>query len=380
MQKQQAGFPYSFWEMQTYFKGVDLVVIGSGIVGLNAAVSYREKHKKAKILVLERGMLPSGASTKNAGFACFGSVSELLSDLRNSSEELVWDTVTMRIKGLELLRKRLGDKPMDYREYGGYELFDKEPHFEECTGQMQYLNKMLKPLLKEKQTYSIANRRIGRFGFKGIKGLIFNKKEGQIDTGRMMAELLRLAQSKGIYILNRVGVKHLSDYGNGVGLDTTAGEIRAAKVIVATNGFASELLDLKDVKPARAQVLVTRPIKDLRIRGTFHYDEGFYYFRNIGNRVLFGGGRNLDFEAETTTELALNAKIHQKLDQLLKTVILPDTAFEVEQRWAGIMGVGSEKKPFVRKLSPNIVCAVRMGGMGVAIGSLVGKLAADEFI
>jgi hypothetical protein len=94
---------------------------------------------------------------------------------------------------------------------------------------------------------------------------------------------------------------------------------------------------------------------------------------------LFGGGRNLDFETETTTELALNAKIQKRLDQLLKHVILPDTAFEVEQRWAGIMGVGSEKKPIIRQVSPNTVCAVRMGGMGIAIGSLVGKLAVDEF-
>jgi gamma-glutamylputrescine oxidase len=378
MHQQKAGSSYSFWETQSYFKGVDLVVIGSGIVGLSAAISYREKHKKAKVLVLERGMLPSGASTKNAGFACFGSVSELLSDLRQSSEDLVWHTVNMRIKGLELLRKRLGDKHIDYREYGGYELFDDKQRFQECTEQIDRLNKQLKPFLKEKETYSVTNPRIRHFGFKGVKGLIFNKKEGQIDTGNMMTELLRLAYSKDIQILNRVEVKRLEDHANGVDLLTTAGEIRAEKVIVATNGFASQLLDLEDVKPARAQVLVTKPIKDLRIKGTFHYDEGFYYFRNIGNRVLFGGGRNLDFETETTTELALNSKIQKRLDKLLKDVILPDTAFEVEQRWAGIMGVGSEKKPIIRKLSPHIVCAVRMGGMGIAIGSLVGKLAVDE--
>jgi len=378
MDQQKPGHSYSFWETQTYFRGLDLVVIGSGIVGLNAAISYQEKHKKAKVLILERGMLPSGASTKNAGFACFGSVSELMSDLSHSSEDLVWQTVEMRIRGLELLRKRLGDKHIDYREYGGYELFDDEQRFRKCMEQVDYLNKQLRPFLKEKDVYRIANRRTTGFGFKGIKGLIVNKREGQIDTGRMMAELLKLAHSKGILILNRVEVNRLEDSGQGVNLLTSAGEIRAGRVIVATNGFASQLLNLKDVKPARAQVLVTKPIKDLRIKGTFHYDEGFYYFRNIGNRVLFGGGRNLDFETETTIELALNANIHRKLDKLLKDMILPDTAFEVEQRWAGIMGVGSEKKPIIRRLSPNTVCAVRMGGMGIAIGSLVGKLAVEE--
>ncbi len=116
----------------------------------------------------------------------------------------------------------------------------------------------------------------------------------------------------------------------------------------------------------------------MKIKGTFHYDEGFYYFRNIGSRVLFGGGRNMDFEKETTTDFALNLKIQKKLETLLNTVILPNTKFEIEHRWTGIMGVGNEKRPIIKKISPNVVCAVRMGGMGVAIGSLVGELAISE--
>ena len=170
----------------------------------------------------------------------------------------------------------------------------------------------------------------------------------------------------------------MEDLKTGVTLKTNVGEISAKKVVVATNGFAAELLDLKDVKPARAQVLVTKPIKNLKIKGTFHYDEGYYYFRNIGNRILFGGGRNLDFKTETTAEFKLNPKIQSRLSNLLKHMILPETTVEIEQRWSGIMGVGNEKKPIIKKISPNIVCAVRMGGMGVAIGSLVGKLAVDE--
>ncbi len=43
------------------------------------------------------------------------------------------------------------------------------------------------------------------------------------------------------------------------------------------------------------------------------------------------------------------------------------------------MGVGTEKKPIIKKISPNVVCAVRMGGMGVAIGSFVGQMAVEEF-
>jgi glycine/D-amino acid oxidase-like deaminating enzyme len=106
-------------------------------------------------------------------------------------------------------------------------------------------------------------------------------------------------------------------------------------------------------------------------------DRGYYYFRNIGNRILLGGGRNLDFEGETTTEFGETEMIQKKLELLLKEVILPQQDVEIAHRWSGIMGIGNSKKPIVSQLSEHIYCGVRMGGMGVAIGSLVGQELAD---
>lgn len=58
---------------------------------------------------------------------------------------------------------------------------------------------------------------------------------------------------------------------------------------------------------------------------------------------------------------------------LLKTTILPQTPFEIDHRWSGIMGVGNQKKAIVKQVSNNVFCGVRLGGMGVAIGSSIGK-------
>ena len=41
---------------------------------------------KSKVLILERGIFPNGASTKNAGFATFGSLSEIISDNKNQEQ------------------------------------------------------------------------------------------------------------------------------------------------------------------------------------------------------------------------------------------------------------------------------------------------------
>jgi glycine/D-amino acid oxidase-like deaminating enzyme len=366
----------SYWELKQYFSVFDLIVIGSGIVGLNAAIHFKKKRPKSRVLVIEKGVLPSGASSKNAGFACFGSPSELIADLSKTPEDTVWETVKMRWEGLKLLRKNLGDKGLDFHNWGGYELFNTKESYEACADNVKYLNKKASEYIGKKNTYAAANSSIKKFGFKGVKGMIMNRHEGQIDTSKMVDTLLHLALKSGVKILNSCSVQKLLNTSSGAELESSLGTFRAKKVIVAVNGFAKELLSIKDVEPARAQVLITKPVKGLKLKGTFHYNEGFYYFRNIDGRVLFGGGRNLDFKGETTSKIAITEQIQSQLEQLLKTVILPGQKFEIEHRWAGIMGVGSEKKPIITHYADNIICAVRMGGMGVAIGSLVGREAA----
>ena len=91
----------------------------------------------------------------------------------------------------------------------------------------------------------------------------------------------------------------------------------------------------------------------------------------IDGRVLFGGGRNLDFDTEQTTEIALNKVIQDDLDHKLANVILPGLEVKVAQRWAGIMAFGSTKQPIVKAISTRVYGVYRMGGMGVALGSSV---------
>lgn len=364
----------SYWEIKSWFTNVDFTIVGSGIVGLNCALHLKERFPKANILVLEKGVFPHGASTKNAGFACFGSLSEIIQDLKSHTEDEVFQLVKKRLDGLQLLRETLGDKTIDYEQLGGYELFAEEDYlFEACISKKEQINTLLKPLFKN-DVYSLKDN---LFRFENIKPqYIFNPFEGQIDTGKMMEALLKKVQSEGVKIINNITVEGFSEDNNSVKIKTNLLEFSTSKLFIATNGFASQLLN-ENVKPARAQVLITKPIKNLQIKGTFHLDQGYYYFRNIDSRILLGGGRNLDFKVEETTQFGQTQLIQNKLEELLKATILPKTPFGIDQRWSGIMGVGNKKKAIVKQISNHVFCGVRLGGMGVASGSLVGKELSD---
>lgn len=361
----------SYWEKSEWFSNIDFTIVGSGIVGLNTSIALRKKHPTAKILVLERGMLPHGASTKNAGFACFGSVSEVLSDLKSHSEDEVLQLIEKRWKGLELLRSNLGDATIDFQQHGSFELFSKGNNLlNTCSDQLHKVNTMLHPIFK-KDVFSVSEN---TFGFKNVKeNYVFNQFEGQLDTGKMMASLLRLAQSSEIKILNNITVKSFDESTEYVEVILDSGySFKTGKLLIATNGFTKHLLN-EAVQPARAQVLITKPIENLHIKGTFHFDEGYYYFRNINNRILFGGGRNLDFKGEETDVMETSQLIQNELESHLKNIILPNIPFEIAHRWTGVMGVGTQKKAIVKQISNNVFCGVRLGGMGVAIGSFIGE-------
>ena len=369
----------SYWEKKYFLSDVDYFIIGSGIVGLTTAIFIKKKAPKAKVIILERGTLPNGASTKNAGFACFGSLSEILDDASKHNLDYAINLVEKRWEGLNALKKLIPEKHFDIKNYGGYELFTSSAHdkkvFEHCSENITVINKRLKFI--GKNVFESSDKSIKRFGFEKTNHIIKNNYEAQINTGKLALSLLQKAHDLGVVIFNNVEVKSLTNNGE---ITTNIGDFSFKKVIVCTNGFAKKLLPKLDVNPARAQVLITKPIKNLKLKGTFHYDKGYYYFRNIDDRVLFGGGRNLDFKGETTDELALTKQIQQQLEKLLKEVILPNTPHEVDMRWAGIMGVGNSKETIIKPLSKNIFCAVRMGGMGVAIGTLVGKEAAKMVV
>ena len=376
----------SFWERESVFSQIDVCIIGGGIVGLSAAIAICEQSPGLKIVVIERGFLPYGASTRNAGFACFGSMTELLSDLKHENENEVFERVKMRWQGLQRLRTLLGDDAIVYEPLGGYELFTQNDHpsFSKCMDQMAQINQMMHEITGHRSTYIQADEEISGFGFHGIQHLIKNTCEGQIDTGKMMLALEKKALDSGVKIINGLEVISVLDNGSSCEIKTSAGFTFITGIcLVANNGFARELLPELAVDPARAQVLITQPIADLKVKGSFHYDEGYYYFRNVGNRILFGGGRNLDFETENTTTFGLTERIQNRLEELLRDVILPGQSFEIDTRWSGIMGVGTSKSTILKSLSSNLFCAVRMGGMGVAIGSLIGEKAArmvlDEF-
>jgi glycine/D-amino acid oxidase-like deaminating enzyme len=370
----------SLWEKESFYAPADIIIAGSGFVGLWSAYFLKKKQPKLRITIVERGTIPTGASTRNAGFACFGSVTELMSDVNTMGEEQMLTLVEMRYRGLKKIRKAFCKKQIGFSKCGGYELIASasDDRYEELARQIKWLNHALCPLLGKKKTFRFDDDAIDAFGFNGIGHVIANDLEGSLHPGKLCQLLQTTVQGMGVNVLTSTTITNFDEHADGVRLFTDKHfELKCDCFLICTNGFAKQLLPELQLTPGRGQILVTAPIPSLKIKGTFHYDEGFYYFRNVGNRLLLGGARNMAVEEETTTEMETSQKIQDRLEKFIADHLLPGTPFEITDRWSGIMGLGAEKMPIVKQLSSNVLCAVRMSGMGVALAPIAGETVSE---
>jgi len=367
----------SFWEKEVFYEKVDLIIVGAGIVGLTAALAYKKRNPSAKIQILDEAILPRGASTRNAGFACFGSMTELMDDIASNGEDACIALVQKRWEGLQKLRSIVGDQAMDYQNLGGNELFLEQEHdtYQKALNEMHRLNKMLHTALGHQQIFSLNPE---SNGIKSLAGMIHNRLEGQLHPGKMINCLLEQTQEAGIKIVRGGVVENIEgDQSEVVCRLKNNQSLKSNFLLLATNGFSNKLMKGLDLKPARNQVLLTKPIANLSIRGCYHYHQGYIYFRNVGDRLLLGGGRHWDKIGATTSEYGDHKGIQTKLLKFMKDYLIPNKTIEVEHKWSGILGIGNQKKPIVEFQSPTIAVAIRLGGMGVAIGASVGEEAAE---
>lgn len=361
----------SVWELETFFRKRDIIIIGAGFTGLWTAISIKEKHPEKSVLIIERNSIPLGASTRNAGFACFGSLTEIIADSEKMGWEKTLDLVKMRFDGLQKIQIYFKNSEIDFELSGGFEILNNDKPLQ----RIDEVNEKLKSITGFEKTYFLNQNKIKEFGFGKSEYLVENPCEGSLHSGKLLQKLLQKCHELKVEFLFGTEVKNIVENSNEIEVQPSESlSIKSDKIVHCTNAFASKFLKGEEIIPARGQIILTEPVEDLKLKGTFHYDEGFYYFRNLGNRILLGGGRNQDFKTEETTAFETTEFLQNHLENFLKEVILPNQNVEISLRWSGIMAMGSEKTPIVKQLSERQFCAVRLSGMGVALAPKIGEI------
>ncbi|MBW7888638.1 MAG: FAD-binding oxidoreductase [Bacteroidetes bacterium] len=374
---------YSFWERESILKS-DIVIIGGGILGLSTACSLKEKNPSLTVTILERNIVPIGASTKNAGFASIGSLTELIASEKKFGTEAMFQLVEKRWRGLAMLDKRLGEQGMKYEHFGGFELLSEREL--SVHQHIERINKLLFDIFNM-DVFNSTPSKIQQFDFNPelVKDIIFNPFDGQIDVGVMMRSLSQYASMLGVNVLYGAKVTSIWSEKDRVSIEVEnpfylQSIFTCSKAAVCTNAFLPNFFPEIKITPTRGHILITEPLAELPFQGIFYSDGGNYYFRNVGNRILIGGGRHLDKESEITTELQENKFISTTLKHKLRTVVLNDKNFLVDTIWQGIMGFYETQLPIISEPRTNTFAALGCNGLGLGISGTVGEELADKLL
>ena len=207
------------------------------------------------------------------------------------------------------------------------------------------------------------------------RGGLYHPPDGALDQGTWVRRLAALADEAGAAIAEETRVLAL----DGTNVETDRGRVEADAVVVATDGYGEGLLPELDeaITPARGQVVGTGPLREPVLPCPVYSRWGFDYVQQRADgRIVAGGRRDTDLEAEATRAEETTPAIQGGIEELLRE-LLGDVP-PVTHRWSGIMGFTEDYLPLVGELPGRRGVWVSAGYsghgnvMGFACGEAVG--------
>jgi len=332
----------------------DVLIIGGGIAG--TSLLWHLAARRIPALLVERERIAWGASGRNAGFLLAGVASSYAEAVRLYGREKareVWeitnenhDRMIEAARGQEVGHRRRGSAILPSGEEERALLVESEH------------------LLQE-----------DGFDARWDGARLVNPRDGEVDPAAMVAALARQARPGAI--LEGVGVTAVQPRSHDVLV--TAGDVQceAGVVILATNGYTSELVPSVKIQPTRAQMLATAPeprdLVDMPVYS--HY--GYRYWRQLRTgEILIGGWRDTTPETEKTFEDEPTPEIQEHLERAAREL---GARGEITHRWAGTMGFTESGLPMggpLEGMKGVYICA-GFTGHGMAFAFMTAKKVAE---
>jgi len=358
-----------FW-LSGDLRKADVIVVGAGFTGLRVATTLKTTRPEWRVVILESLAQGAAASNRNAGFACFGSPGELISDIDEMGMDAAADLLSLRFEGIRSLQTYLDEHGLTSATDGGNEVFevDRQLDLETIRSRWENLRELweragLPADLWVEEDFTGLSSQLLSYGFH-------TKHEFGIDPQELYDSLERRANLVGVSIYRGVTLEELHAGDNGFHLTTSSGAWKSPCIALCTNAGRTPNFT-EGLYPGRGQIVVTEPLKELPFHGNYHMERGYYYFRNVGDRLLIGGGRHLYQEEEMTRDLNPSPRLIEHLKGYVEETLLPGRKVQIEYAWSGTMGFHrlGGKKPLLDRVQKGVYRCVGFGGMGVALSN-----------
>lgn len=376
----------------------DIVIVGSGITGTNAARYLSEDQRAAgkSIVLLEAREACWGATGRNGGHC-----QPLLFD-RSS------DVAEFELKNVAAVRSYIQDNnvPCEWRDVTGCRTFWTEEAMSEAEKEIEHLRKTSPEIarhvtiLKEKEEFK--KHRVA----PDCVGLTLSEGAASLWPYKLVTFMLeKLVKNGQLNLQTKTPVTEITSSDGTHTLHTPRGTISSKTVVLATNGYTSALLphfadlivpcrgEMSALIPPAGMTLLPNSYGMVAALGQPANNDDYLIHRpfegvpNPGGHLMFGGGRgaghypSIGVSDDTVIDEGSAAYLRGALLKVMELGGQTEGLSELKAaaQWTGIMGYSRDDHPWVGKVPGNegLWLAGGYTGHGMPNGTLCGKAVVD---
>ena len=349
----------------------DIAIIGSGYTGLCAARILRKNG--ASVTIFDRNTVGWGASSRNGGMATPGLKQGIQKIYKMYGSKLAHEFWKASVDAIDLIEEIVDEHSIDcdWQRNGHASLATKPSH----APRLKQYGSWLEKKFGHVQNYIPKNQIRDEIGSDAYHGALTDEISGGLHASKYVYGLATTVSNLGVQLCEHTDVLDIEkNDSNYFRLITSKGDVRAKKVIIATNGYTDRLVPrLKPlIFPVGSYIVVTEPLSEdlqniISPKKRMYYDSKWFlnYFRLTPDGRMLWGGRN-----DLSTDLDLDDSAKRLTRELYS--ILPDLRdIPITHTWTGKLGITFDLMPHIGEKN-GIYYAFGYGGHGLSIATYLG--------
>jgi glycine/D-amino acid oxidase-like deaminating enzyme len=354
----------------------DVAVVGAGYTGLSAARQLRRAG--ASVVVLDRGPIGFGASSRNAGQVLTGLKLDAVTLVSRYGEARARELFAISREAMAAVEHLISDEQIacEFEQTGHLQAAAKPSHLRALRDEAALLARVF----SHRVTIVDARDQSTELGARGYHGLLVDEQSCAINPAKYVHGLAASARRAGAAVFERTAVSHMTRTASGWTIATARGDLEARDVLIATNGYTDEAAPAlqRRLIPIGSYIICTEPLSGTlaarllpKRRMAFDSRHFLHYFRlTADNRLLFGG--RAEFSGPTLESATRATAILRRA----MTAMFPDlAAAPIDYAWSGHVAFTRDQMPRAGLLE-NAFYAGGYAGHGIALATYLGTLIA----